>query len=1163
MAPRPQLTGGNQQKLGPAKTGRVHYTTIEDIPQGEPVLAGMFLLWGRSIIVLFDSGASHDFISKTCAQSHQLITETTATPYLISTPGGTILTRQLATNVPLNLAGNIYRTGLIVLEGQGIDVILGMSWMKAHKAILDIDLRQVHLNSPAHGPSTLILSLPNTVKPSLQSMEAQKLEEIHVVCEFPDVFPDDLPGLPPDRDVEFTIELLPGTAPISRRPYKMAPKELAELKVQLQELLDKGFIRPSSSPWGCPAIFVKKKDHSLRLCVDYRPLNAVTIKNKYPLPRIDILFDQLAGAKVFSKVDLRSGYHQIKIRPEDVPKTAFSTRYGLYEYLVMSFGLTNAPAHFMYLMNSVFMPELDKFVVVFIDDILIYSKSDKEHEEHLRIVLQRLRDHKLYAKFSKCAFWLRKVPFLGHVISDEGISVDPGKVQEVLDWKSPRTVHQIRSFLGLAGYYRRFIPNFSKISKPMTKLLEKDSKFVWSEECEEAFQTLKKLLTTAPVLAQPNLEKPFDVYCDASGTGIGAVLMQEGRVIAYASRQLRDHEEHYPTHDLELLSVVHALKIWRHYLLGNLVHIYTDHKSLKYLFTQQDLNMRQRRWLELVKDYELEIHYHPGKANVVADALSRKEHCNHLSVRPLSSMWCCDGSEPSLRVVPHGTLTNIALIPTIKEEIIAAQKDNVGIAHIRRKIQLGKAKCFHEDSDGVIWFKNRLVVPKNLELRKKIMDEAHCSRYSIHPGSNKMYQDLRRNFWWTRMKREIAKYVGECDTCRRVKADHLRPAGLLQPLSVPGWKWEDISMDFIVGLPRTASKYDSIWVIVDRLTKSAHFIPVSTRYSTKRYAEIYIARIFCSHGAPKTIISDRGPQFIARFWEQLHECLGTKLLRSSAYHAQTDGQTERINQILEDMLRACVLNFGPKWDQYLPLAEFSYNNSYQESIRMSPFEALYGRPCRTPVNWSESGERVILGPDLVMEAEEKVRQIQSHMLTAQSRYKSYADKRRRALHFEVGDHVYLRVSPFKGVRRFGIKGKLAPRYIGPYPIIEKCGNLAYRLELPPRLSRVHNVFHVSQLKKCLKPQVDVPVDDTIPLEPDLTYPSPPIKILDQQERVTRKRTIRFYKVQWKDHSEDEATWEREDFLRSNYPDFLPSTSRYPLLCIFLFLHFGISGRDPV
>jgi hypothetical protein len=361
-------------------------------------------------------------------------------------------------------------------------------------------------------------------------------------------------------------------------------------------------------------------------------LNAVTIKNKYTLPRIDILFDQLAGAKVFSKVDLHSGYHQIKIRPEDVPKTTFSTRYGLYEYLVMSFGLTHAPAHFMYLMNSVFMSEVDKFVVIFIDDILIYSKNEEEHAQHLRVILQRLRGHQLYAKFSKCAFWLKEVPFLGHVISVEGIAVDPSKVQEVLECKSPKLVTQICSFLGLAGYYHRFIPNFSKIAKPMTQLLEKDAKFKWSPQCEEAFLTLKKLLTTVPVLTQPDIEKPFDVYCDASGTGIGGVLMQEGCVIAYASRQLRYHEEHYSTHDLELLAVVHALKVWRHYLLVNLVHIYTDHKSLKYLFTQPDLNMRQRRWLELIKDYELEVYYHPGKANVVADALSRKHRCNHITV---------------------------------------------------------------------------------------------------------------------------------------------------------------------------------------------------------------------------------------------------------------------------------------------------------------------------------------------------------------------------------------------------------------------------------------------------------------------------------------------------------------------------------------------------
>jgi hypothetical protein len=311
--------------------------------------------------------------------------------------------------------------------------------MRDHKALLDTTARTVRLDSPVHGITVLQLAVHPDIVSSLHHLTAPGLEDIPVSREYPDVFLDDLPGMPPDRDVEFTIELQPGTTPISRRPYRMTPKELAELKVQLNELMDKGFMHPSSSPWGCPTLFMKKKDQSLRLCVDYQHLNAVTIKNKYPLPRIDILFDQLAGAKVFSKVDLCSGYHQIKICLEDVPKTAFSTRYGLYEYLVMSFGLTNAPAHFMYLMNSVFMPEMDKFVVVFIDDILVYSKNEEEHEQHLWVILQRLRDHQLYAMFSKCAFWLKEVPFLGHVMSTEGIAVDPSKVQEVHDWNSPRS----------------------------------------------------------------------------------------------------------------------------------------------------------------------------------------------------------------------------------------------------------------------------------------------------------------------------------------------------------------------------------------------------------------------------------------------------------------------------------------------------------------------------------------------------------------------------------------------------------------------------------------------------------------------------------------------------------------------------------------------------
>jgi hypothetical protein len=454
---------------------------------------------------------------------------------MISTPGGKITSNQMVRSVPIQLGSKEIKTDLVLLNLEGIDVILGTNWMTEHRVLLDISSRVIEINSLYQGATTLYLSRQEYLHSCTYAITDIKVKDIPVVCKYPDVFLDDLPGMPPDRDIEFIIELQPGTTPISKWPYRMPPNELAELKIQLQDLLDKGFIRPSASPWGCPALFVKKKDNSLRLCVDYRPLNAVVIKNKYLLPRIDILFDQLAGAKVFSKIDLRSGYHQIRIKPCDIPKKAFSTRYGLYEYLVISFGLTNAPAYFMYLMNLVFMLELDKFVVVFIDDILIYSKTKEDHANHMCVVLQRLRDHRLYAKFSKCEFWLDFVKFLGYTISSEGISVDPTKIQEVMDWKPPTSVHQIRSFLGLAGYYRRFIPDFSKIAKPMTELLKKEIKFCWDDKCNEAFHTLRKLLTTAPVLAQPDNTQPFDVYCDASGTSLGCVLMQNNRVIAYAS----------------------------------------------------------------------------------------------------------------------------------------------------------------------------------------------------------------------------------------------------------------------------------------------------------------------------------------------------------------------------------------------------------------------------------------------------------------------------------------------------------------------------------------------------------------------------------------------------------------------------------------------------
>ncbi|GJU49283.1 putative reverse transcriptase domain-containing protein [Tanacetum coccineum] len=415
-----------------------------------------------------------------------------------------------------------------------------------------------------------------TAKEVEDKSEKKRLEDVPIVQDFPEVFPEDLPGLPPTRQVEFQIDLVPGAAPVARAPYRLAPSEMKELSEQLKELSDKGFIRPSSSPWGAPVLFVKKKDGSFRMCIDYRELNKLTVKNRYPLPRIDDLFDQLQGSSVYSKIDLRSGYHQLRVREEDIPKTAFRTRYGHYEFQVMPFGLTNAPAVFIDLMNRVCKPYLDKFVIVFIDDILIYSKNKKEHEEYLKQILELLKKEELYAKFSKCEFWIPKVQFLGHVIDSKGIHVDPAKIESIKDWTSPKSPTEIRQFLGLAGYYRRFIEGFSKIAKPMTKLTQKKVKFEWGDKQEAAFQLLKQKLCSAPILALPEGSEDFIAYCDASKKGLGAVLMQREKVISYASRQLKIHEKNYTTHDLELGAVVFALKIWRHYLYGTKCTVFTD-----------------------------------------------------------------------------------------------------------------------------------------------------------------------------------------------------------------------------------------------------------------------------------------------------------------------------------------------------------------------------------------------------------------------------------------------------------------------------------------------------------------------------------------------------------------------------------------------------------
>ncbi|GJW19865.1 reverse transcriptase domain-containing protein [Tanacetum coccineum] len=756
--------------------GRAYILKDRNAQQDLNVVTGMFLLNQHLVKVLFDSGADRSFISISLASKLKIPSITIDTFYDIEMADGNLVsTNTVIKGCTLTLLNQPFEIDLMPIKLGSFDVVIGMDWLSKYHAKILCDEKVVHI--PINGETLIIrgdrsktrLNLISCIKTEryisrgcqvfmIQVMEKKsdekKLEDIPVVKEFPDVFPEDLPGLPPVRQVEFQIDLIPGAAPVARTPYRLAPSEMQELSNQLQELTDRGFIRPSTSPWGAPVLFVKKKDGSFRMCIDYRELNKLTIKNRYPLPRIDDLFDQLQGSSVYSKIDLRSGYHQLRVREEDIPKTAFRTRYGHYEFQVMPFGLTNAPAVFMDLMNRVCKPYLDKFVIVFIDDILIYSRNEEEHASHLRIILELLRKEKLYAKFSKCDFWIHIVQFLGHLIDNQGLHVDPAKIEAVKNWTSPATPTEVRQFLGLAGYYRRFIEGFSKIAKPLTKLTQKNKSYIWGEEQESAFQLLKQKLCEAPILALPEGNDNFVVYCDASLQGLGAVLMQREKVIAYASRQLKPHEENYTTHDLELGAVIFALKIWRHYLYGTKCTVFTDHKSLQHILRQKELNMRQRRWLELLADYDCEICYHPGKANVVADALSRKKRIKPLRVRALI----------------------LTVHPKLPSQILEAQNEALKEENVKNENLRGMDKSFEIRPDGTRCIKNRSWLPLFGGLRDLIMHESHKSKYSIHPGSDKMYHDIKKLYWWPNMKAIIAEYVSKCLTCSRVKAECQKPS---------------------------------------------------------------------------------------------------------------------------------------------------------------------------------------------------------------------------------------------------------------------------------------------------------------------------------------------------------------------------------------------------
>ncbi|GAU43989.1 hypothetical protein TSUD_91680 [Trifolium subterraneum] len=1126
----PKLHGSGGSSGTTRSKGRVYSLDGEQARGNNALIIDVCQLGQSEVVVLFDCGATNSFISVECVMRLGLSSTSLLPSMTVAVAtGGKVVSKRVCQNCPVSVAGKIYHVDLICLPLKDMDIVLGMDWLSANTVYIGCAEKNLYVPIDLNAESRALTALLQNTHQLIQYLGAENKcfsivftmssesslspSDIPIVREYLDVFPEEINSLPPEREIEFSIDLVPGSQPISVAPYRMSPLELRELKSQLEKLLQKHFIRPSVSPWGAPVLLVKKKDGTMRLCIDYRQLNKVTIKNKYPLPRIDDLLDQLRGATIFSKIDLRSGYHQIRIRTSDVSKTAFRTRYGHYEFLVMPFGLTNAPAVFMDYMNRIFQPYLDKFVVIFIDDILIYSKDPQEHAEHLRIVLNILREKQLYAKFSKCEFWLSEVKFLGHVISQGGVSVDPSKVEAVLNWERPRTVSEVRSFLGLAGYYRRFILGFSEIALPLTRLTRKGAAFVWNELCENSFNLLKQKLTSAPVLVIPE------------------TLIRNGAVVAYASRQLKPHEENYPTHDLELPAIIFALKIWRHHLYGVQFALYSDHKSLRYLFDQKELNMRQRRWMEYLKDFDFELNYHPGKANVVADALSRKAlYASEILMHQCGLYEKFRDMNLNVTYRKDGVkLNRIELTCDLRSTIGSAQEKDMDLQR-----RIGKPE-FTVADDGVIQFGSRICVPNDADLKRSILEEAHKSGFSIHPGSTKMYHDLKKNYWWPNMKTEIAEFVSRCIVCQQVKIEHQKPAGPLQPLEIPEWKWEHITMDFVTGLPRNQKGEDSIWVVVDRLIKSAHFIAVKSTYKASRYAEIFLEEIVKLHGVPVSIVSDRDPTFTSHFWRAFQKTMGTRLRMSTSNHPQTDGQSERTIQTLEDMLRACILEDGGNWSKHLNLIEFAYNNSYHASIGMAPYEALYGRKCRTPLCWTEVGDKGVLGPDIIQETTLKIKSVKEHMRVTQSRQKSYVDHRRRPIEFDEGDHVFLRVTPKLGLRGVFKRKKLAPRYIGPYQILKRVGPVAYQLALPPSMSRMHDVFHVSQLRKFI-PDLFVPVElENIDLQPDLTYQPDPIRIVDRDVKTLRSKKIPTVKVEWSQSPDGEFTWELESEMMKNYP----------------------------
>jgi transposase InsO family protein len=911
--------------------------------------------------------------------------------------------------------------------------------------------------------------------------------------------------------------------------YNLSQRELKALREYLEEATALGYIRPSESPAGAPILFVPKSDGTLRLCVDYRGLNKVTRKNRHPLPLISEILDRLAGAKIFSKLDLVSAYHRIPIHHEDVWKTAFRTRYGHFEYMVMPFGLTNAPATFQSWINKALAGYIDDFVIVYLDDILIFSSCESEHREHLGKVLNRLRQYALYCKLSKCQFFQNKVEFLGYIVTPGGVRMDESRVETIKDWPIPTSYKDVQQFLGFANFYRRFIPGYSGTIAPLTGLFKGSSKGVqhapwqWPVEAQRAFDAVKDSFGRAPLLRHFDPRKGVRVETDASAFAIAAILSQQDDAgvwhpVAFYSKKLSETEGRYQTHDQELMAIWAAFKHWRHYLEGvsEPTLVMSDHLNLTGFMDVVKLNGRQARWAMYLAGFDFEIKHMAGKRNP-ADAPSRRPDYapqsepfhdslplitlqRKLALLPINAVsasgvteWSRDrvlcapvrtgvqkDDKPSTaeklkQRIPRA-LVNEAAGDThaygeeswmLKKLIRVLQDTDSGVKAIRESLEspsqrLTKNLQVWSVRDDLLYHEGKLCIPNEESVRQEILRRYHDDPLAGHFGREKTLELLRRQYWWPKMNAYVADYVSSCMSCQQAKPRRHKPYGLLRPLPEPEGPWEDLTMDFITDLPpskRGKLVYDAVLVIVDRKTKMALYRPTTKTCDARELADILLDSVVSRFGVPKSIVTDRGTLFTSAYWSELCYIARIKKRLSTAFHPQTDGQTERQNQTLIHWLRCYVDEQQSNWANLLPMAEFAHNNSFINSTGCSPFRMLYGYDPHMDLRIDEH----ISIPSL-QDRWTKIAELQTHAKEqwkrTQERSMEYVNRHRKDMEFKVGDKVLLSTKNL----RFKIpKKKLWKRFIGPLQVIDRVGSNAYRLQLPSEW-RMHNVFNIEYLE---------------------------------------------------------------------------------------------------